>query len=576
MNDDMQLLRSSAPFTSIGGGLLGKSYGSTFVGGILPNRSGLSSAGGVTSGLGMPRHGSNNYGMSTTNTMMSTNSASQNTQGVELYYKRRTGSAQQRHRNKAGAFNRGGSKPQPHLGVIQNTQNSLLASLGAERAQLNTGLVFSLNDGAPPQPTEPTLQLPRSSSAAGAPASTYTNSADAAAAAAQAIVMQAKLASPSIDVLKIQYAREGKKNVRWSDNLTKCSPERSGDPSTHQYTSILAVGGKVNVGGTATPVVTSKNNTGANTGIGGLGGGESTSGKLKINPSNVQSQSIEVVCAKASTSIEASARTVKTHVPNVVSVTPVAAVSSKVQSNASLPLSKDSAAAFIHSASSRSLGLKDNASVVSSNNRDDSNSRLLQECRPHTSDNANVDSQRAPRHRALLEMRRNGGNNGSGERAPSSRPSLSEQLAAITASAGALTASIRATAGMDNAGDIQDPPIVVLPARSFSVGTLSCRYPSPVRFYRNRLEYTFHHPFEASEILMTMHYSDMATSHLNAGKLKFKLPRRLTHFPADFNPNNPSHAITIELGTTAAHNIVREKVMPLITGSGSGMSMPRR
>jgi len=113
---------------------------------------------------------------------------------------------------------------------------------------------------------------------------------------------------------------------------------------------------------------------------------------------------------------------------------------------------------------------------------------------------------------------------------------------------------------------------MVLPAKAFSVGTLNCRYPSPARFYRSRIEYTFNHPFENSEILMTMYYTDMASPALAAGKLKFKLPRRLAHFPADFNPNNPSHAIVIELGTTAAFNIIREKIMPLIFNGG----MPRR
>ena len=82
------------------------------------------------------------------------------------------------------------------------------------------------------------------------------------------------------------------------------------------------------------------------------------------------------------------------------------------------------------------------------------------------------------------------------------RPSLSEQLAAITADADALTKDIRAKSGLDKEDNSFDQPIVVLPAKSFSVGTLCCRYPSPTRYYRDRIEYTFHHPYENSEVHM--------------------------------------------------------------------------
>jgi hypothetical protein len=170
--------------------------------------------------------------------------------------------------------------------------------------------------------------------------------------------------------------------------------------------------------------------------------------------------------------------------------------------------------------------------------------------------NGNISRKVAGRHMPLLEMRRN---------QQSQRPSLSEQLAAITADADALTKDIRSKGGLDKDDNPSDPAIVVLPAKSFSVGTLCCRYPSPTRYFRDRIEYTFHHPYENSEVHMVMHYCDMIQTALTGGRLKFKLPRRLVHFTSDFDPNNPTHVIAIELGTSAAGTIIREKIMPIIS-----------
>ena len=64
---------------------------------------------------------------------------------------------------------------------------------------------------------------------------------------------------------------------------------------------------------------------------------------------------------------------------------------------------------------------------------------------------------------------------------------------------------------------------------------------------------------------MVMHYCDMIQTALAGGRLKFKLPRRLVHFSSDFDPNNPTHVIAIELGTSAASTIIREKIMPIIS-----------
>ena len=88
------------------------------------------------------------------------------------------------------------------------------------------------------------------------------------------------------------------------------------------------------------------------------------------------------------------------------------------------------------------------------------------------------------------------------------RPSLSDQLASIGAKADALTADIKTKAGMstDGIGGSNDVPIFVVPSKCLSVGTLNCRFPSPARFFRDRIEYTFHHPFESTEVEMVMFY----------------------------------------------------------------------
>jgi len=128
------------------------------------------------------------------------------------------------------------------------------------------------------------------------------------------------------------------------------------------------------------------------------------------------------------------------------------------------------------------------------------------------------------------------------------RPSLSDQLAAIGSSAEALTLNIKQNAGMTTVSDESDPPLFAFPTKALTIGTLSCRYPSPARFYKDRIEYTFHHPFESLEVEMHMYYRDLLQSTIVGGKLKFKLPRRLVNFLADFDPSNPNHVVSIELG----------------------------
>ncbi len=89
------------------------------------------------------------------------------------------------------------------------------------------------------------------------------------------------------------------------------------------------------------------------------------------------------------------------------------------------------------------------------------------------------------------------------------RPTLSDQLASIGAQADSLTSQIRKTHGLDATTPSSFTtlgPVCTFPAHAFAVGRLECRFPSPVQFFRDRCEYTFHHPFEAAEIRMVMYY----------------------------------------------------------------------
>ena len=74
-----------------------------------------------------------------------------------------------------------------------------------------------------------------------------------------------------------------------------------------------------------------------------------------------------------------------------------------------------------------------------------------------------------------------------------------------------------------------DPPLFSMPSKSFTVGKLNSKFPSPVFFFQDRCEYNFIHPFEAKQITMIMYYRDMSYLTLDKVKYKmvFKVPRQL-------------------------------------------------
>jgi len=131
--------------------------------------------------------------------------------------------------------------------------------------------------------------------------------------------------------------------------------------------------------------------------------------------------------------------------------------------------------------------------------------------------------------------------------APSSRPSLSAQLASIGGAAAAVTTDIRRTHGLAASGLPGEAPLLRVPALSFAVGALGCRFPSPVSFFADRATYCFNHPHEATQITMVMFYNDMRDLALSLPRqdLRFRVPNPLQHFSQDFDHNDRRHCVSI-------------------------------
>eukprot|EP01041_Mallomonas_annulata_P013739 gene13739-29215_t len=147
------------------------------------------------------------------------------------------------------------------------------------------------------------------------------------------------------------------------------------------------------------------------------------------------------------------------------------------------------------------------------------------------------------------------------------RPSLSEQLASIGANADALKASIRHNAGMETRINSFDTVLFSSPSTSFQVGKLTCRYPSPVQFYRSRCEYTFHHPYQSTEIRMVMYYQDMNQLTCTDNKpyrISFRVARHLVHFSDDYDPSRADSFVSIDFPTVLAVSQFRQVIMPLL------------
>jgi hypothetical protein len=133
------------------------------------------------------------------------------------------------------------------------------------------------------------------------------------------------------------------------------------------------------------------------------------------------------------------------------------------------------------------------------------------------------------------------------------RPSLSQQLLTIANKADQLTLQIKSTHTTSNSGII---PLLSIPTLCIKVGTLTAKYPSPISFYSHHCEFIFTHPFETSEIYMTMYYKDMEHVFLRNSIFSFKIPRDLIHFKQDYDCKNSKHCVQIEVvGDSILHKV---------------------
>ena len=141
------------------------------------------------------------------------------------------------------------------------------------------------------------------------------------------------------------------------------------------------------------------------------------------------------------------------------------------------------------------------------------------------------------------------------------RPSLTEQLRNIGMKAGEITASL------EKKHDISRSIVMRTSSRSFSVGKLNSKFPSPVYFDRDCCRYSFHHPFQRKVVEMRMNYRDMTDVVLDAKtrELRFKIGRRLEQFGDDYDPTHASHFIAIGFNGVVELRDVRRKIMPLIS-----------
>ena len=141
------------------------------------------------------------------------------------------------------------------------------------------------------------------------------------------------------------------------------------------------------------------------------------------------------------------------------------------------------------------------------------------------------------------------------------RPSLTDQLASIAAKAGDLTKEMQLRHNLPTSDSTGSTILCSIPVQCFSVGSLTCRYPSPVHFYSDRCEFPFHHPYENTVIHMIMYYKDMSSKTLNSRRMSFNIPHELMHFKLDYQP--VIHTIVIEFATKSAVEQIRQKVSAL-------------
>ena len=142
------------------------------------------------------------------------------------------------------------------------------------------------------------------------------------------------------------------------------------------------------------------------------------------------------------------------------------------------------------------------------------------------------------------------------------RPTLSEQLANIGASASEVTKNLREAHGLRTS---EGEPMFTSPSLKFIVGRLESKIPSPVDFFRDHCGYVFYHPFQSKQIKMKMFYSHMTKAVVRESMgtyiFQFKINSPLEQYGMDYDPGERSHMVKIVLASKKDAKMIEENIL---------------
>jgi len=147
------------------------------------------------------------------------------------------------------------------------------------------------------------------------------------------------------------------------------------------------------------------------------------------------------------------------------------------------------------------------------------------------------------------------------------RPSLSDQLKKLGDAAGDFTSELRKKHGLEEQTGRNGVGVLKsTPSNKFTVGRLECKYPSPVTFHADCARYCFHHPFANQEIAMTMFYTDLRRPQIVGRTFRFKISHALSQFGSDYDQDNPSHFVSMEMSTGSDVEWIKRVIIPRCQG----------
>ena len=164
-------------------------------------------------------------------------------------------------------------------------------------------------------------------------------------------------------------------------------------------------------------------------------------------------------------------------------------------------------------------------------------------------------------------------------RLPAGRPSLSEQLAACSASSDTIIADMKKTfkSRFDREGLLLE-----VPTRYLHVGRCESQFGGIARFFSHEVVYAFEHPHHR-HVEMHMRYADMAqpsTAPMGRGvgrgrgrgapEFRFRIVNELAYFTREYDPTNPAHRLAIGFTTSADLRRVEAEVYPCVVAAAGG------